>query len=213
MLIPFSHLFSKYRIQSTGVLHIGAHLAEEAEAYFKQGITEVIWIEALPELIPRLTERVADFPQMRSTVLEACVSDVSGQEVVFNITSNDGQSSSFLELGTHKTEHPSVKVIDRIKLVTWRVDELLEKNKLSVGPGWFLNIDLQGCELKCLVGMGDLLREFDVVYAEVNTRPLYVGCAMIDQIDEFLAEMGFRRVETKLTNHGWGDALYLRRAI
>lgn len=213
MLLPFDHLFSKYRIQSTGVLHIGASVGQEAEAYFKQGITEVIWIEALPELIPRLTERVADFPQMKSTVLEACVSNVSGQEVMFNITSNEGQSSSFLEFGTHAKEHPSVKVIDRIKLVTWRVDELLASFNLTVGPSWFVNIDVQGCELLVLNGMGKLLWDFDVVYTEVNRAFLYKNCCLVGEMDAFLAAKGFVGVDEHWTNHGWGDKAYVRKSV
>lgn len=208
MLIPFDHLFAKYRIKSTGVLHLGSNDGAEAEAYFKQGIKEVIWVEALPDLIPRLKEHVADYAQMKSTVLQACVSDVSGQEVAFNVTSNGGQSSSFLELGTHKTEHPSVRVVKQIPLTTWRVDDLLEHHNLHIGPGWFLNADLQGAELLALKGMGDLLREFDWAYVEVNREFLYKQCPLVEEIDAYLAKFGFTAMVTKWTGNGWGDRLY-----
>jgi hypothetical protein len=51
----------KYWIQRTvAVVHCGAHLAEELEEYENVGWREVTWIEANPDLIPRLKVRVKD---------------------------------------------------------------------------------------------------------------------------------------------------------
>lgn len=211
MLIDFAYLFKKYGIKSKGVLHLGAHLAEESEAYFKQGIQEVIWVEADPNLIPRLEEHVRDFAQMRSTVLCACVSDVNDQVVQFNIANNGGQSSSFLEFALHTKEHPSVRFIDSQTMITTRVDALLKRHDLQVGPGWFLNADLQGAEMLALRGMGELIDQFDAIYAEVNKKELYKGCPLVEEIDAFLAAKGFVGVCEKYTNHGWGDKAYVRK--
>jgi len=59
---------------------------------------------------------------------------------------------------------------------------------------------------------GDLLWNFGWAYVEVNTKPLYQGCALVGEIDDFLHKFGFLRMETKMTGAGWGDAIYQRKA-
>ena len=47
------------------------------------------------------------------------------------------------------------------------------------------------------------------IYTEVNTKYIYENCALMTEIDEYLGTFNFHRVETKMTKHGWGDALYI----
>jgi hypothetical protein len=58
--------------------------------------------------------------------------------------------------------------------------------------------------------MGDLLKNFRYAYIEVNKAELYKGCPMIQEIDAYLADFGFRRVEVKWTNWSWGDAFFIK---
>lgn len=209
MLIPFDQLFKGYRIKAGGVLHLGANLGQEAKAYAEQGIQRVIWVEAIPEVYHQLVREMKPYPQ--AVCLCACVSDVDGKEVDFNIASNGGQSSSFLEFGTHSVEHPTVVFTRKVKLKTVRVDTLLKEMRLTVGPDWFLNIDLQGAELLALKGMKDLLHLFRYAYIEVNVHELYKGCPMAREIDDFLAPFGLLTMRTKMTGNGWGDRFYMRQ--
>jgi FkbM family methyltransferase len=209
MLIPFDYLCKKYRLRPPGVLHLGANEGQEAAAYAAAGIRRVVWVEALPELFDALRAKaVANYPG--SVALLACLSDVDNQQVQFNVASNGGQSSSFLELGTHAQAHPTVRYVKTITMVTTRVDTLLRQNNLEVGPGWLLNVDLQGAELHALQGMPESLQYFDSIYIEVNIRELYKGCPLAEDIDFFLFQRGFERKEIKMTGSGWGDAFYLR---
>lgn len=205
MLIDFRKLFPKYGIKPNGVLHVGANVGEEAPVYTQLGIKKVDWVEANEELIPTLHANVKKFDH---SIHKACISDVDGKEVTFNISNNAGQSSSFLELGTHKIAHPDVHYTKQVKMKTVRLDTLF-KNGL---PGAdFLNLDLQGVELKALRGMGDLLHQFKWVYSEVNQAHLYKGCALVEELDTYLLGYGFKRVETFWCgNTGWGDALYIK---
>lgn len=209
MLIPFNLLFPRHRIKRNGVLHLGANTGQEAEAYARLGIRRVIWVEALPFVWNELFARVERYPG--SVALLGCLSDVDGQDVTFNVANNGAQSSSFLELGTHAQEHPDVKYVQQVHLKTVRVDTLLRNHSLTVGPGWFLNVDLQGADLLALRGMGDLLHQFDHAYIEVNEKELYKGCALVGEVDEYLAQYGFSPKETKWHGkNGWGDRLYAR---
>lgn len=209
MLIPFDYLFQKYKIQPSGVLHLGANTGQEAETYYKHGVRKVIWVEALPSVYEELVRNISKYPG--SVALRACLSDKDDEWVAFNVANNEGQSSSMLEFGTHRKEHPTVKFVDRLQLRTSRLDTLLKQYRLSIDGGWFLNIDLQGAELLALRGMGDLLPKFDHAYIEVNTRELYKGCPLTQEIDAYLAPFGFLPMETKMTGAGWGDRYYKRQ--
>jgi len=206
MLIPFDHLFEHYNIRPSGVLHLGANTGQEAEVYHGRGVKRVIWVEAIPELFEKLKRNVARWPQ--DITYCACVSDVNDERVRFQVASNGGQSSSFLEFGTHAVAHPSVRFIRNFFATTIRVDRLLAEEEIE--GSWFLNADLQGAELKALIGMGQLLWKFDHAYIEVNEDELYKGCPRTKDVDEYLAQFGFVGVETKMTGAGWGDKYYVR---
>jgi FkbM family methyltransferase len=205
MLIDFRQLFPRYRIKPKGVLHIGANVGEEAPVYDELGIERVLWIEANPELIPQLNINTRD--KYKHKVFNMLVGDVEGLELNFHISNNAGQSSSILELGTHKTAHPEVNYVKDVVLTMQRIDQL----QMCWGGYDFLNIDLQGAELKALKGMGEILRQFKWAYLEVSKEHLYKDCPLVDEIDLYMLGFGFKRVETRWCgNTGWGDALYVK---
>jgi FkbM family methyltransferase len=201
MLLDFDQLVARYSIPTTGLLHIGAHEGEEAVAYERNGFRNVTWVEANPELLPSLRAHVEPFGHR---VIEALVADQE-TDVQFNITNNP-MSSSILELGTHRAEHPEVVVSKSVTLRSRTLDELCDTEGIS-GFG-LLVMDVQGAELRVLHGAKKALEQVDYLYLEVNEAPLYVGGAMIDELDTYLAD--FCRIETGMTQHGWGDALYVR---
>jgi FkbM family methyltransferase len=206
MLIDFRKLFPKYGIKPSGVLHLGANVGEEAPVYDELGIKDVIWVEANPDLIPQL---VTNTNQYKHGIILACMGDVEGKEVDFHVSNNAGQSSSILELGTHKIAHPEVHYVESYKTTMRRGDVLF--NEIGLGSIDFLNLDLQGAELLALRGMGDLLKQFKWIYTEVNQQELYKGCVLVGDLDLFLNGHGFKRVETSWCgNTGWGDALYIK---
>ncbi len=214
MLIPFKEMFPRQGINDvTGIMHVGAHHAQELPAYTELGIHNVFWVEADPITAKEL---LAIVPPHQTTV-EAVVSDRPGQTMTFN-RANNGQSSSLLELGTHETEHPDVVFTESFDVVTTTIDQIFE----GLSPNldlWcrspidlvnFLNLDIQGAELLALHGAVETLNQVKYIYSEVNEKELYKGCALLDDLDSFLGGQGFERVETEMTRHGWGDALYVR---
>lgn len=207
MLIPFKDLFKHYGIKSTGVIHLGANTGQEADTYVEMGVKQVIWVEALPDICAQLHDHVRNRAGHHA-VYCACLSDVNGEAVTFNVANNGGQSSSFLKFGTHAQEHPTVKFVQEMKMNTVRFDTLLEGFDLRRKDGWFLNVDLQGAELKAMRGMGDILKHCAHAYVEVNRAELYKGCPLVGDIDNFLLPFGFLPMETKWTGAGWGDRFY-----
>jgi hypothetical protein len=118
-------------------------------------------------------------------------------------------------LEEHLKEHPHVFETTRIKLETIRVEQLLDEwsNNTEFKMPNFVNLDIQGAELKALKGFGNYLEQVDYVYSEINTKCLYKNCALLPEMNEFLEQKGFRMVEIKHTQHGWGDAFYMRQSL
>jgi hypothetical protein len=193
------------------VFHVGAHECEELQAYKLNGIDEnnIIWVEGNLEIAERMIGRGL------KNVLQAMIADESGKEVTFNIT-NNGQSSSILELGTHATMYPHIVVSERRIQRTTTIEKLKEKESIDFTNLNFWNFDIQGAELLALKGAGDLLKYADALYLEVNTDEVYKNCARLNEMDDFLLTKGFTRVAVSIYRNGkgledgWGDALYLR---
>lgn len=208
MLIPIDTLISELvsrNIKVSGVLHIGAHTCEELPLYNQLGVSSqnVIWVDAINLNVMRARDR--GIPN----VYNAVITDKDDDTVLFNV-SNNVQSSSVYEFGTHSEEHPSVVYIDSVEMTTTTVDTFLNSLGNDCSHLNFWNIDIQGAELLALKGASKYLKQVDVLFLEVNTEELYKGCALVSELDEFLAQHNFRRIITEMTRHGWGDALYVK---
>ena len=207
MLIPYSKVLEILRhhgIQVRGILHVGAHECEELRDYVAGGVSasSVVWVEGNADKVALMKARGVP------NVHYGLVSDKE-EEVVFHIT-NNGQSSSILALETHKVEHPHVYVSEVRKERTTTLKKLVEVHGIDVRHLNFWNFDIQGAELMALRGAGDLLESAEALYLEVNEKELDKGCALLGEMDAFLAERGFRRVDMVMLQHGWGDAVYVR---
>ena len=109
MLIPVRELVNTLGIMPNGVLHVGAHLAEEAPEYENFRWVPVIWVESQQELVKEVRNKLD--PSLH-TVIEATVWDISNQKLVFKKT-NSSQSSSLLNLGTHLSDYPDITVFPK----------------------------------------------------------------------------------------------------
>lgn len=207
MLIKFKDIVRKYGITPNGILHVGAHHAEEALSYTESGVHNVLWVEADIETFKELSVIINKYPLHKPYCFAA--SDVDGQEVDFHVASN-GESSSILEMGKHTIHHPHITVVDKKIVKTKKIDTFFEEEDFSPYDYNFLNLDIQGAELLALKGMKNSLEKINYIYTEVNSAEVYKKCAQIEELDEYLSEFGFKRVETKMTPYEWGDAFYIR---
>lgn len=211
MLISLSALCKKYPIKSEGVLHIGAHVGEERKDYESCGFNKVIWIEANPELARSLSASLESFERVfdTETVLNTAISEVENETTRFFVT-NNLQSSSLREFGSHELFYPDFEVNKTITVLTRRIDRIFDESpELAEGLS-FANLDIQGMELEALRGFGKYIDQFEWIYTEVNRNEVYRGGALVWDIDLYLLRHGFVRVETKWTPSEWGDAFYKR---
>ena len=140
MLINLDIIVKKYNMKITGILHIGAHKCEELNKYKKYGLTndKIIWVEGNPKLIEYINN-IDNTIIIKNFI--CCDSDEN--ESVLNI-SNNGQSSSILELGTHKKHYPYIEYIDAVKVKNKRIDTMYKEDDIPDTFANFINIDIQG---------------------------------------------------------------------
>lgn len=202
----FSDMYIKYKLNAHGIIHVGAHEAEELKWYLAFNIPKVCWIEANPVLIPKLQEIVK--PYKHHNVLQGCVASATGEHRDFYITNNI-QSSSYLPLGDHKILHPNIVVNQTIRVNTSTLPDLVK----DFDSYDMLSLDIQGAELDALKGIGkERLKTIKYIYTEINTSEVYKQCGLLQDLDEFLSD--FKRVEAFVwPNHTYGEALYIRKDL
>ena len=190
-------------IKPNGVLHVGAHLGEEAREYETHHWLPVTWVEAQEVLAAQLKQTLD--PRWHY-VINAAVWDQDDVLLKFNVASNS-QSSSLLSFGTHGQDYPEVTFTHEIEVKTKRLDNILKDRAI---PN-FLNLDIQGAEGMAIKGLGEKLMMVDAIYTEINKKEVYLKCTTIHELDKYLHAAGFERVATRwILGRGWGDALYLR---
>lgn len=202
MLISLHDLVQKYNVVFKGVLHVGAHECEELNDYLKYlPINKILWVEGLEDKVQQCKKT---FP---GVLIEHAVVSDTVETVTFN-RANNGQSSSILEFGLHKHFHSHVHYVSSCSVETQVLSDILPKYDIEYN---FLNLDIQGVELKALKGMEKYLDKVDYVYTEVNSDYVYENCALVTEIDEYLKQFNLHRVETSWTDCKWGDAFYIRK--
>ena len=181
-------------------------MVKKKKTYNNLNIKNVIWIEANPHYENIIRDNVGD-----DKIIITGIGNVNNT-LTFNVA-NNGQSSSFLEFGTHLEEHPGINFTEKINVPVKRMVDVINEYNISINDYNFLNVDIQGYELEAFKGFDNQLHNFDFIYCEVNVKELYIGCPLIEDIDNYLEKFNFKRVLTDITGHGWGDAFYIKNNI
>ena len=145
--------------KASGVIHVGANTGQEIKLYAEHGLP-VVWIEPIPEVFIKLKANLMGFT--KQIAVEGLVTDFDDMEYQFHLASNNGASSSILELNLHKDIWPDVSFEQTIKLYSRTLPTLLKANQIDPAGYDMLVIDTQGSELLVLKG------------AEPSAKSLYV---------------------------------------
>lgn len=212
MYISIKKIIDEYNLNIKGIVHIGGCKGEELFSYYKSKIKNIILVEANPDLIKGLNFKkfiYNNFLRMNISIENFAAFNQNDQIMNLNIT-NNLQSSSVLNLLKHSELYPNIIVKKKTKIITKTINKIFEEN-YDIKNFNFLNLDIQGAELKAMEGCSEVLSSLDAVYTEINFEELYEGCPHVSEIDLFLKEFKFKRVLTKTPDHpSWGDALYLK---
>jgi FkbM family methyltransferase len=177
--------------QATGVIHIGANSGQERKLYARHDL-DVLWIEPNPKVFKELQKNIDNLKKQKA--FQYLISDDDKDDVNFHISSNDGQSSSLLELGDHKSIWPEVQYISTITLESCTFKTFIEREEIDYLSYNTLVLDTQGAELMVLRGAGELVKNFTFIKTEAADFDSYIGCCKIDDLSSHLKKFNFKEV-------------------
>jgi FkbM family methyltransferase len=203
MLLDLEKLKEKYDLNIKGVLHIGAHFGQEYSTYEKMGIKNTMFFEPLPHTFEKLKQNIGD----KAILVNTALGDMDG-EIEMNVEHrNQGQSSSILEPVIHLKQYPHIRFEDKETVKITKLDNFIEDHEKYN----FINIDVQGYELEVFKGGKEYLNHIDYIMTEINRDEVYKGCPRVEELDEYLGNYGFQRVETTWDGGTWGDGFYIKK--
>jgi FkbM family methyltransferase len=212
MIFDLKSIQNHTGISITGAIHVGAFLGEELSQYRALGLTNTILFEPQKKLFDIVNFKCIVKEKAfnvalgsKEQVVKMFISDREG-----GVSNGAGASSSILEPKKHLTEHPEVTFPSKESITVKRFDKFIQENGVDISNHNFLNIDVQGYELEVLKGMGEELEKIQLIIAEVNRDEMYEGCPMIEDIDDYVKDFGFKRVAVEWQSASWGDAIYAK---
>lgn len=171
------------------VLDIGGYHGEFADRILRHYPVEKIFLfEPFPDSVDFLQQRYVKEP--RCKVFPFALSDQSGEAELHVLNKTD--SSSLLDPAGdagHLLQKPFHEV-SKTKIEMRRFDEVPGMPDIPTFD--LVKIDVQGAELRVLLGFGELLRRVESIYIEVNFCSLYKDGAVFCDTHAFLEHSGFK---------------------
>ncbi|MBT1155130.1 FkbM family methyltransferase [Aminobacter anthyllidis] len=191
-------------------IHVGAHYAEEREAYEALGFSDVLWVEASSDTYRELLARLArpSGAATRHVAVNSFASDKGGQAVTLRHFTNEGASSSvfaatplFRETWPHVAESGSMEEVG-----TDTLDNIAIANGFQNAD--LIAADVQGAELLVLKGAKSLLAGAKAVIVEVSQAQFYEGGVLQPELGAYLRQHGFVELRRPPSH---GDQLFVRK--
>ena len=195
------------------LIQVGASGGQEIDLFKQIGITSGLFIEALDFPFSVLCEKVSLIPNF--IPLKMLVTNINAQTVNFHVASNSGMSSSMLEPKNHLITYPDVSFSEKISLIGYRLDylvqELSNRKIINFTTADMLYLDVQGAELSILKSAGQLLESISYVWTEIGCGDGYENAAKYTEIINYLDLYGFQMVYFNCAFEGFGDALFVKK--
>lgn len=196
----------KYNLNITGAITIGADEGQELPFYIENNIKNLVFFEPRPPAFKSLLEKTKKLDSsFKVQSFNVGLGDTECIKPMY--TAGGGQASSFLKPKLHLEKHPNIVFRDNM------VYDLPIKtlDSYNLAPYFnYMHLDVQGYELKVLKGGQKTLNNILALSTEVNIIELYESCVMLNELDTFLKNAGFKQAELCVNDFGWGDALYLK---
>ncbi len=212
MLFNFSNLIQNYKLNIKGVIQAGAHYGQEIEDFLKNNITNIICFEPCPEAFEKLKTNSIN----KALIFNFALGNDNKIVKMYVEKNNEGMSNSILKPLLHLNQYPHITFDFEINVKMKKLDDFIEENKdlkISINNYNFICLDVQGFELEVLKGCPQTLKNIDYILCEVHRDELYENCCKVDQIDKYLNQFNFNRVETTWDGGIWGDAFYIKEQL
>jgi FkbM family methyltransferase len=195
-----------YMKRVKGVVHIGASSGQERDIYHAHDL-DVLWIEPIPEIFLTLVNNIKPYP--KQVAINSLILDKDNPETILHISSNNGMSSSVLDLKKHVDIWPEVHYVANLLIPSKTLVTAYSEHNIDASAYDCLVLDTQGSELLALKGANSLLNNFRYIKTEAADFESYSGCATVDEIVVFLAKRSFSLVRKDLfARHNDGGAYY-----
>ncbi len=208
MVELLNHYLEKYEKDINSLAHVGAHLGQEVEYYQLFELDYIYLFEPLEDIFLKLYKSNKKYKNIEFFNFALGSKNFTTD---FNISKeNEGQSSSVLEPHLHLRDKKEISFETSIKKVSVK-----RFDSLNLEPTDFINIDAQGYELEVLKGFGEMLNKTKAICCEVNRDFTYKDNALVKEIDSYLDNFSFIRVNTKWGkyNETYGLGVYLKRNL
>jgi FkbM family methyltransferase len=205
-------LLDQITVPVAGVVHVGAHSGQEIEEYLRRGLSKMILFEPLPWVFAALCDHVARAGAAAVTVNKAL--GASQQKVLMHSDGSDGTASSILKPAPlMDVQYPRLRfpASPDIEVEQTTLDNWFAASGLSALDYNLLVLDVQGYELEVFKGAARTLETTNALIVEIHQKELYLGSALVEDVDKLLAEYGFVRTATTWDGGTWGDGLYQRK--
>ncbi len=201
------------------ILDIGGCEGEESIRYSKLFPFSAIFIfEPIPANQNLILENLKKFNIKNVQLIPAAVSNTSTVEYMYvssgqpkikeNLDWDFGNKSSSL-LVPHKDNNPKwLEFNEKIKVRTITLDKFLREKRFKIID--FIHLDVQGAEIKVLIGAENFLNSTKAIWMEVANKELYKNQPLRTDVEKFMLSKGFCLIKSKLLNEV-GDQLYINK--
>ncbi len=119
-----------------------------------------------------------------------------------------GNKSSSLLPPDSQNNHEWLKFNEKIDVPTITLHSFLIENKLKEVD--FIHMDVQGAELKVLLGAKHFIKNIKAVWLEVSDLEIYKNQPLRKDVERFMKSNGFYLVKSEMQGN-FGDQLYLNK--
>jgi FkbM family methyltransferase len=201
------------------ILDIGGCEGEESIRYSKLFPNAQIFVfEPLPSNQELIKTNISNYDIENVKLFSVALSDKDGisefyvssghpEDQTKELDWDFGNKSSSLLEPEISTIHKWLKFKDKIEVPTMTLNTFVEENKIEKID--FVHMDVQGAELKVLVGAKDNLKKINAIWLEVADISIYKNQVLRKEIENFMKKNRFSLVKTQM--EGWtGDQFYVR---
>ena len=180
--------FDTFLKKTTGLIHVGANEGQERFHYKKYNVNRVLWVEADPHTFKKLQKNISGFKNQKA-INHLLLN--KNKKTMFNVSSNDGNSSSILKLSEHKNIYPEIKYIKKKLLKGYTFSSLVKKMNIKLKHYNTLVMDTQGSELLILKGAKKLLNNFKYIKLEAADFEVYKKNPTLHDLSAYLKKLNF----------------------
>ncbi len=185
------------------ILELGSGNGLDAIRLEKYYNAKVFTFEPNPEGIKTCEENLKEHP--RIALIKKAVSDKDAKIPFFTVTDGRFLASAIYKMGS---EYPEQYKQEAIEVEATRLDTWIEEN--NIPPIDMICMDVQGAELKALVGMGKYLQNVKYIITELTTKEIYQGQDMLPEVKDYLEKQGFTLIVSLPANSWFGDYLFTK---